>query len=971
MPTKDKRSSDKIYQGDVVQLTSSPRKYATVVRCWYDAEDDAPPEDNFPDPYFRPLKDGEFVVVLASDHSKRDIVTEPKIHLVDRVLRLGDFCKRAHDDVRSGVVLDARVRARLAHVISGEEVQGWKTMDDVEERTCLELGDYVAYDDWVGQVFEIFDEALVQLQSSGQIVKLPEMGSRLFIGDRGPDIVPPPVYSNFTSMLNSVFGNHSTGDATVIDVKHTVYAIGWLALNQSLDPSLLENRQRPKPFWMGTDIGELTLLRTPSDAQMHCGDHVRLKNTSPIPVTAHGQEGVGPGIITVDMCVVLETETQVDVLWQDGTKETVSAKDVIPYMPDEYDCWPGDHVMWKNEDQTRPAIVQSVDATRRTATVLLPDTNSNELVSLLELDPQGTSDTSPLGPDRPPDGLGAHRGELVLIHGHGRTNGYTKPWVPKIGELEPWIRELSLDNGGWRKDLCDLGTELMRKKETQAVEERKPKIPTRGTGTCLWFGEVNLDGTVVVKHCDRTTNVYPLEQLTRLFDGLEQLEMTGFSADDHDHNEHDEYEDETWAMEDGAWHATTTSVLEEGDWVDDDSMDVDTIVPNSSGTPDSDGMKVDNPDSGIISPSSPSQHPVCSGLTEEAAITNNSIPYGVGAATHILHSPQSMNPSPARPLPQTDPLPSIQPNPSTTLDKTAGATGVSVAKDELGLSEDGATKGLTWKRFDVLPSAPPDHAFYSKPPAQPGRAFLGRVLKLAHVCIFVDTIIVRAYEDRLDLLRSLIIGPENTPYEDAPFVIDWMLDSNFPNSPPVAHFLSWTNGNGRVNPNLYEEGKVCLSILGTWAGDRTEIWSAARSSLLQAFISIQGLVLVKEPWFCEPGYEKLRGTEEGIINSRLYSEKAYVLSRGFIRRALELSPGSLESELTWLYYTQGRLQKVLNDSRTLVDKSRKNPNPSKEELEMDCTMDIAVPRLTVGGIITLERTLGKLQGLLDGYLLKN
>lgn len=60
-----------------------------------------------------------------------------------------------------------------------------------------------------------------------------------------------------------------------------------------------------------------------------------------------------------------------------------------------------------------------------------------------------------------------------------------------------------------------------------------------------------------------------------------------------------------------------------------------------------------------------------------------------------------------------------------------------------------------------------------------------------------DTIVVRAYEDRTDLLRSLIIGPANTPYEDAPFVIDWMLDSSFPNSPPIAHFLSWTNGNGR------------------------------------------------------------------------------------------------------------------------------------------------------------------------------
>lgn len=67
----------------------------------------------------------------------------------------------------------------------------------------------------------------------------------------------------------------------------------------------------------------------------------------------------------------------------------------------------------------------------------------------------------------------------------------------------------------------------------------------------------------------------------------------------------------------------------------------------------------------------------------------------------------------------------------------------------------------------------------------------------------IETILVRAYEDRTDLLRCLIIGPENTPYEDAPFVIDWMLDSNFPHSPPIAHFLSWTNGNGRGELTSY------------------------------------------------------------------------------------------------------------------------------------------------------------------------
>jgi len=191
--------------------------------------------------------------------------------------------------------------------------------------------------------------------------------------------------------------------------------------------------------------------------------------------------------------------------------------------------------------------------------------------------------------------------------------------------------------------------------------------------------------------------------------------------------------------------------------------------------------------------------------------------------------------------------------------------------------------------------------------------------------------------------------------------------------------------------NLYEEGKVCLSILGTWAGDRSESWSPSRSSLLQALVSIQGLVLVKEPWFCEPAYDKLRGTEEGIINSRLYNEKAYVLSRGFVRRALEIPLGSLESEINWLYHKHGRLAKVLCDARALVEKSR--PEAPQEQPSSvaaaataataagstttatavadassasgagDRDREPAVPRLTAGGIITLERTLTKLEAL--------
>jgi ubiquitin-conjugating enzyme E2 O len=117
-------------------------------------------------------------------------------------------------------------------------------------------------------------------------------------------------------------------------------------------------------------------------------------------------------------------------------------------------------------------------------------------------------------------------------------------------------------------------------------------------------------------------------------------------------------------------------------------------------------------------------------------------------------------------------------------------------------------------------------------------------------------------------------------------------------------------------------------------------------------------------WFCEPAYDKLRGTEEGIINSRLYNEKAYVLSRGFVRRALEIPLGSLESEISWLYHRHGRLAKVLCDARALVEKSRgEAPQEPSSAAGGDRDRELAVPRLTTGGIITLERTLAKLEAL--------
>jgi len=54
--------------------------------------------------------------------------------------------------MRSGVVTRVHVQAQLAHAISGEPVEGWKTSKDLLHKPDGEVGDYVVHDDWIGQV---------------------------------------------------------------------------------------------------------------------------------------------------------------------------------------------------------------------------------------------------------------------------------------------------------------------------------------------------------------------------------------------------------------------------------------------------------------------------------------------------------------------------------------------------------------------------------------------------------------------------------------------------------------------------------------------------------------------------------------------------------------------------------------------------------------------------------------------------
>jgi len=124
-------------------------------------------------------------------------------------------------------------------------------------------------------------------------------------------------------------------------------------------------------------------------------------------------------------------------------------------------------------------------------------------------------------------------------------------------------------------------------------------------------------------------------------------------------------------------------------------------------------------------------------------------------------------------------------------------------------------------------------------------------------------------------------------------------------------------------------------------------------------------VLVKQPYFCEPSFERMRGTEEGNLNSKLYNERAYVMARGFVRHALEASPAGLSDEIHWLYYTRGKLAKVIRDSSSLIASSQQFQDAPLTTSSVGYENERAILRLTLGGILPLQRTLLHLQALLS------
>lgn len=98
--------------------------------------------------------------------------------------------------------------------------------------------------------------------------------------------------------------------------------------------------------------------------------------------------------------------------------------------------------------------------------------------------------------------------------------------------------------------------------------------------------------------------------------------------------------------------------------------------------------------------------------------------------------------------------------------------------------------------------------------------------------------------------KAMIIGPKDTPYEFGFYLFEFTFPVNYPHSPPVVKFCTG-DGMTRFNPNLYKNGKVCLSVLNTWNGEQ---WTGCQS--ISSVLLALCMVLNDAPLLNEPGVKK-------------------------------------------------------------------------------------------------------------------
>lgn len=203
--------------------------------------------------------------------------------------------------------------------------------------------------------------------------------------------------------------------------------------------------------------------------------------------------------------------------------------------------------------------------------------------------------------------------------------------------------------------------------------------------------------------------------------------------------------------------------------------------------------------------------------------------------------------------------------------------------------------------------------------------------------IFIDIMDLNNYSLETDICRfmwcpempqflKIIITSENEPYLGGMFEFHAFFPNDYPSVPPKVHLMT-TGGNLiRFNPNLYAEGKVCLSLLGTWSGEQ---WCPVINNFVHIVQAISVMILTDQPVQNEPAYssdiyfdypEKEITSELLLVRKYKYQIKYYTLQLTILNQLK--SNTSLFYPIYQFFYNKKK-EEILKSFEIYLENSKK------------------------------------------------
>ncbi|KAG0371329.1 hypothetical protein BC939DRAFT_456985 [Gamsiella multidivaricata] len=966
MAKEDTLITAKVFLEDAVYLKDQPERLGLVVKTWHDfdsGESDTEDEDSL---------ELQKVTVHWADGAAPQTVHEDDLVVADRSFSHGDVVKRSPNDIMSGTVIGVKVELDLEKVCPPMTRFSGIDATHVDFVQQFVVHNHIIYDGWLGVIEEVKDEVTV-LFSDNSVCVIKDSDDldlwdqihdqSCFFPDRlapGHAVCGPSRVFKNAEFLIGTYASQKHG--YVLRTEIVSITVDWLSFN----PLALDQTPGVAPPPRVLDDFENVIVY--KSVEQHCTYELqdRVKITDPETLRALGLKEYCPYLsskprrlqcpdkthnhaakFATEEMKVVGTKTRVIVQWQDlSITEDEPSTSLIPYLNiDDQDVWPSDYVLLKtgevmvdqpggvNFDRKKSdmlGIIQSVNAKERTALIKWfseerdqgleqeaeefslyeimshPDlkfTMGNMVVVSREREQSPSSDIAPRAPSVDDILLLVGRGneifnELVQERSRRRMLSSTEANDPRAIERRGSVL---LDRYGVEGvealDRYLSETNKMAAKTVYWLVDRgnplKPPVPSDILSS---LPEHEKDLETIRPRLNWVGQIWKVYQdrpaaLIRFMDGTSEEIPVGRimvvdDEDDDDEDEEEDADDEEFEEYDFD-HDSTEEVSS------DDSWETDSEAENES-VEDTEDQKA------------PKETEDKEDLAHAKVGASPETIEPVDPKTTVGDQESISEPEIQDPLPEPEDIASIGQNSPANLARSA-------------------QEHRDWKSFAVLDATPADHHFlnHRHDIQQSDRAWIKRIAK-EHAILsssLPDGIRVRAFEDRMDLLRVLIQGPDHTPYRNALFLFDFKLTSHFPSQPPVAFFHSWTGGIGRINPNLYEDGNVCLSLLNTWHGkDQTETWTPS-SSILQLLISLQGLVLVPNPYYNEAGFEKFVGTQEAARNSELYNEKVYLLSLKTIQTILNNPPSPFQKEVRHFYFDEQKLEHTVIEGLELIARS--------------------------------------------------